>query len=1103
MAISTTSELPASSYSPKEFLRNRRPEQFSDTVVSARSQLDRSILEYHLESLTNRSQEIDFEAFCRRLAEHEICPNLVPHTGPTGGGDSKVDSETYPVADADNWYAGVGREAANERWAFAISAKKEWRPKVQSDVAKIVGTDRGYLRIFFLSSRYIRDKERAEVEDALTAKYGVSVRIFDRTWLLDKVFQNKHEALAIETLRLQVPAIDEQRPGPQDAQRLLDFEELQAQVREATSQQRYSMALVDECLEMAILARQLERPADETNALFGRAARLAAKYGTQQQRFTCSYQHAWTAYWWHEDLLLFEELYAKVEAAAAGSSNAFDLERSHNLWTLYQTGVRHNLIEATPAQVADKATALRAELNRLSLEVSRPSAALQARAQLLQLDLTQLLVAGNRAGVENLFLDMQQVVRESRGLIGFPLDSLAEAVTSIGELFVDVPAYDDLFAQLVEASALRKSEVVAANLLVQRGVQQCDGGRPTEAIKSFGKALGRLYKHESRREMVKALTLNGIAYTGVGLYWAARNSTLFSASIATDEYWRYGEVTAAQLTCFKRLAWLELQLGRISFALGWYELYLTFAQTLVAKGYDADKVQQECEKFDQVLGLLLLKTKVEDLLSLISLPALLDELHLFNASLAALFALGHEAEIVRQEPFNQQPERLLEFFQKWLELRVEGYLPAVPVFYEGPIVQLRSIVMGCQIEMRVENELALVLLAESLLAGFESFLSTSIGTDLILKEPVLTVEVVRDPAELTLFAFEVTEPEGRPHLLIRCGTLQALLSSAQAQHELKEHIGQMLLAMLACVVMHSNIEPQMKTLFEDEQAATRAVDFNNSFLAFTNVLGDTPKYRLADWPVPATTYAVQRTQAWYESLPPQSAAPAEVPPAPAAAKHSVAHNQVEISSLIRDGLWNRAGWVGVGFAQFAEPACPAMCLLFSDREAAIKIFELWRKELTADDATDRLRITLVRRFDKKKPLAYRALIGSNQPIPASGKSGQPVNFSSYRVTAHRMHVMDNPAMDNVEPFKQQFAKYKTYLLVPGIFNGPTAQPTLFPQLGIFKHQIHIREAWEIGINELDSMGIDLADDPVVPPGVTEPPFQAIQQAMRLHSAPTI
>ncbi len=97
--------------SPREFLRQRRPERFSDTRANAAPRLDRSALEYHLNTLTSRSQETDFQNFALHLAERVVCPNLRPQTGPTGGGDSKADAETYPVAEvlSEAWYEG-GRE---------------------------------------------------------------------------------------------------------------------------------------------------------------------------------------------------------------------------------------------------------------------------------------------------------------------------------------------------------------------------------------------------------------------------------------------------------------------------------------------------------------------------------------------------------------------------------------------------------------------------------------------------------------------------------------------------------------------------------------------------------------------------------------------------------------------------------------------------------------------------------------------------------------------------------------------------------------------------------------------------------------------------------
>src|SRR5277367_301689 len=123
-------------FNPSDYMRARRPELFSDSISATEVSLTREVFEYHLDTLTSRKEETIFEHFCRRLAEREICPNLLPQTGPTGGGDSKTDSENYPVAEsiAIRWYEGEDPIAAEQRWAFAFSAMKKWRPKVISDV---------------------------------------------------------------------------------------------------------------------------------------------------------------------------------------------------------------------------------------------------------------------------------------------------------------------------------------------------------------------------------------------------------------------------------------------------------------------------------------------------------------------------------------------------------------------------------------------------------------------------------------------------------------------------------------------------------------------------------------------------------------------------------------------------------------------------------------------------------------------------------------------------------------------------------------------------------------------------------------------------------
>ena len=74
--------------SPRELMRARHPDLFSDSVVQSEPVLARPVFDHHLDTLTARKEEYQFEHFCRLIAEKEMCPNLRIQTGPTGGGDS-------------------------------------------------------------------------------------------------------------------------------------------------------------------------------------------------------------------------------------------------------------------------------------------------------------------------------------------------------------------------------------------------------------------------------------------------------------------------------------------------------------------------------------------------------------------------------------------------------------------------------------------------------------------------------------------------------------------------------------------------------------------------------------------------------------------------------------------------------------------------------------------------------------------------------------------------------------------------------------------------------------------------------------------------------
>jgi hypothetical protein len=409
-------------FRPSEFMRARRPHLFSDAERVNQAQLDRATFEYHLETLTNRKQELDFEYFARKLAEKELCPNLLPQTGPTGGGDSKVDTETYPVSSdiTERWYYGraTDMKGTTQRWAFAFSTKQDWKAKVRSDVKAIAESGRSYHLIYFITSRFAKDKDRASLEDELREAYAIDVRILDRTWITEKVFTNGREQLAVEALKLNPSFVHVLKKGPRDLTRDAELKELEQQIGDTGRYQGIEYQLVEDAMQAALVARSLELPRMEVDARLERASNLARKYGTVQQQLRSAYNKAWTLFWWYDDFEAFNSAYDDAERLATGSSQITDIVLLQNLWQLLVASVNSRRLDAGKARLRRRTNLLSKELQRLQSDSGRPTTALHARASQLLVNLTQAI--GNEERLSQVLNDFQKLFEGCKGFINFP-----------------------------------------------------------------------------------------------------------------------------------------------------------------------------------------------------------------------------------------------------------------------------------------------------------------------------------------------------------------------------------------------------------------------------------------------------------------------------------------------------------------------------------------------------------------------------------------------------------------------------------------------------------------------------------------------------------
>jgi len=1050
--------------SPRAFMRMRAPGNFSDSTTTASSSLDRAVLEYQLDSLTSRGQENEFETFARRLVEMEVCPNLLPHTGPTGGGDSKVDSETYPVAEqlAFTWYSG--QAAADERWAFAFSAKKEWRSKVKSDVVKIAATNRGYTKAFFVTNQFVPDKTRALLEDELRKKHRLDVRIFDRTWILERVYSGKHEELAVKTLAIEVDLKQTVQSGPNDLSREQRIQVLNDEIQAAGVEGTFGPGLVDKAIETATLARELERPRAEVDGLLDRAERFAARSGLRQQRAEVSYQRAWTAYWWLEDYEEFADRLARYETDVAGTESVFDVERLSNLVNCAITAVRAGWLDRSNDWIAARRAQLASEVARFEKATTSPSSALTARA----LRLMSIIVA-EPDRLDNALEELIVVIDKASGLVGFSFSTLAEILAELGSEIAGSPAFDRLYDRVVVEVRRRQGDLAAAELMARRAVQLQESGRPVDAIAAAGRALPGSYTYESRRLLVHLLAITAEAYYDLGLLWASRGSLLLAANVVGNE-WHATGVGMPQLVAIEeRLRWLEIELGRLPQSLAHHSLYETVLSAVAASEPAARERYQDSDwSYELAVGNGILNLDPDALRSLEKAPDLLNSLGLQLASTALLFALG-QSEVVPADMLAgiEDPD---EYVAKWRDLEPGIRLDPDAVGTERAL-RLTSNVLGVELTVELERVSPAVELAEALLAALEALLATALPLGIAGAEPIAKIKTRQGDFAPWPFRFVEKDELGVPVWELVYKSFDPTALEPQQQVELRDATRKALAGILARAFRIAGRE-SIETLLGDERALDRALNFAGSIVVTTSVLGNdqgagiTALLKGDERPFPyiRTTPLASGNTGRTNEANANEAAPARPTEA---AINQTPHNRMRVESVVHIPVWDKAKWKGILYASAqdapAGAAPPIMRLLFRNEGPAKEIWQGWRSEFGSSDDSERLRISIVRHVDAEHPTWYRVVVGSN---PGRGPSG--LVFSVARI------LEVNPDTDtNLERFLADYAACGAYYVGVAVAPPDAVCPEDAAVSEVFlKKQLNVLEASDIGSNDFEIVALE-------------------------------
>jgi len=698
----------------------------------------------------------------------------------------------------------------------------------------------------------------------------------------------------------------------------------------------------------------------------------------------------------------------------------------------------------------------------------------------------ELISCNNIEDAGPILSQILDILRQAEYLIGYPYESFTSSILELEDVFHSLPQYVELQDYLSERLSERYGEVEKSNVLLRRGARRLESNEPYEAIKLIGQALTGLYKHESRYDIVYALLIISSAYEKVDLIWAARGSALTAASIATNEFHKYETLNTPQVRSYLKMMFLEAQLGRVSHSLLWSELAL-----ITASAIDYPLIEQtDFQAYEALLGKIFLNADLKDLKRCEYLPGILERLTLSAAESFLTYCLGHEEKFCRETESVIDDEQI-KYFSLLKNYNFDCRIREIKTFSDK-WDEIDSIILGCQIKVSFPIRTPFIELAESILAVLESFSATSVTNNVFARESSIQIDIIADDEDEISISHELDSSSAALVYTINCSCFTSDMLNISGQSVINDWLKSFVLEIYARMTLPKDFEEHFETLIIGEKAFERSLSFNQCFSSQFNVLGsDFLKSIISMYEKGDKHMELLRKIPWYiehnvvdmlpDSFCDEIDSSSEENPEELLDNDYLKHSDFRTQSLIKYRLWDEAEWQGVGYV-VAPNEFPALILLFKNENAAEAIFRNFLQKVGKTDSQNLLRISLIRKINQKEPLNYHIALSEN---PKKGDTKR------YAIES-RIHTMTPSTNEHLEVFLQQYKKFGRYLflyaLVKGgeMYKGKNSE-----KLSIQKQEIVVKDAWSVGLNELESTLISQEDDPIVPEGITKPPYEEV------------
>ena len=1039
------------------YYRRLRNNLFSDTEIIYETKLTKEVFDLKLQQLSQDKKQSEFETFALAVASRLVTPNIKPQTGPDGGGDGKVDGETYPVdkSISDKWWLSNGC-TGDQKWAIAISVQKTWEKKVTGDTKKIVETGRGYNKILFFTNQKIKSSKRLEIEDNLTKQYSIPVSIFDGNWFSFAVFEQGCIDLAVDKLNFS----DEYRKktiiiGPNDKQRSKDLKELEDSFL-TRSIEGLNTEYVDDLLDTCLLSRGLGKPRVETEGRFNRALREAEVHGTSIQTFNIVYYHAWTTFFWFNDIDATYEDYLKLKDYASKHTNVHTIELLTNTLTNIENVTQIGLFD--PEKFSSEVEFIKSVRKRMDL--SQP-------CQLF------LDIYFSEHRLFQLIHDEEDLTAEIRVLaslleksINYPdisFDAQSKIIDMMGGVIMDNEEFEKMVDKIAQISSNRESEIHGALIHFSRAQTLMEKKHYLPAIKHLGYCVHAFLKEGHEDEYIKACGYMGIALNHMDLPYSAKAYLVKSASFLVREFYNQGTIPHLLITVLSKLCEIELMLGRLVMYLNWRELLYVIAhnrQEFETEGFVERDTMEEGGWCCHLAATDFTKQEIS------ILPDIFERFDMPLCANYLKFALGYKEEV--NEKFS---EMIKDDWTLLLQNQPihEQFLGALNIATDGEVT-LNTLAHNCRFYVTYENSIKNQLVAETFLASVETLLATFIDFELVIVNPEIRI-TIKETSEKT------------SHIR-RSSNTEYIFS---VNHDsINKDYWQCFAYFIGHFMSYNTISnDNLETLIKERQDKEKIFDRVSSLMQLNDtvymVLGDKFKYSISQW---------QKAEDKIYTCLAKDAKTGMVK----TKQYTSSQQKMSIYNVSTNmQWWDNAIWKGMGFIidwSMQEP--PLLGLLYENILEGKKIVKEWKDNIAVGKPG--VEVQLIKGINKNHPSWYRVCLAPVIP-DADLKMGR------YFVVMCRKHTMtpnNSYNLDTLEKLLPRFGKCR--LMALAIDNNNKIQiPNNFEE-AIEVTSIVIIEAWRITASSMTVNALEWDDDPLIPESekTTAPILEVLENLREIH-----